>query len=247
MWGKKMLELRDVYFTPNGHEILKGINLSINKGEVFVVMGGSGAGKSTILRLINGLIKASSGSILVDGVDITEMTEKELVSIRRKVGMVFQSAALFDSLSVADNVGFAWRDDKLSEAEMRQRVAHTLEIVELSGIEDRMPSELSGGMKRRVGLGRAIAMNPEAILYDEPTSGLDPITSNTILKLIKDLNQRLKVTSLVVTHDLAGAFNIADRVGLLHQGEIVFIGTVAEMKKSQLPLVKQFIAGNQHV
>lgn len=242
-----MLELRNVCYTPGGNEILKQVNLSVEKGEIFVVMGASGAGKSTILRLINGLIKADSGSILVDGVDITGMTEKELDPIRRKVGMVFQSAALFDSLTVAENVGFAWRNDKLSKEEMQSRVAHTLEIVELDGIENRMPSELSGGMKRRVGLARAIAMSPEAILYDEPTSGLDPITSNTILELIKDLNQRLKVTSLVVTHDLAGAFNIADRVGVLNEGKLIFVGTVSEMKASDIPFVKNFIAANQQV
>lgn len=239
-----MLELRDVSFVADGNEILKQINLSINQGEIFVIMGLSGAGKSTILRLINGLIRASSGFVLVDGHDVTKASEKELIEVRRKVGMVFQSAALFDSLSVADNVGFAWRNEKISPQERRERVKETLKLVGLSDVEDKMPAELSGGMKKRVGLARAIAMRPQAILYDEPTSGLDPVTSNTILELIKDLNKRLDVTSVVVTHDLAGAFSIADRVALLNNGEIIFVGTVAEMERANIPLVQQFITGS---
>ena len=240
-----MFVLKDVCFSADGNSILKRITLSIKHGEIFVIMGLSGAGKSTILRLLNGLIRPDSGQILVDGTDISRASEKELRVIRRKVGMVFQSAALFDSLTVAENVGFAWRKDKISKKEMAEKVKEALALVGLADVEDKMPAELSGGMKKRVGLTRAIAMRPQAILYDEPTSGLDPMTSNTILTLIKDLNQRLQVTSVVVTHDLAGAFKIADRVALLHEGEIVFVGTAAEMEQATIPLVKRFLTGGQ--
>ena len=233
-----MFVLKDVCYSADGNQILKQINLSINQGEIFVIMGLSGAGKSTILRLLNGLIRPNSGAVIVDGKDISRASEKELTQIRRQVGMVFQSAALFDSLTVAENVSFAWRKEKITKAELANRVKETLALVGLSGIENKMPAELSGGMQKRVGLARAIAMKPQAILYDEPTSGLDPMTSNTILKLIKDLNQRLQVTSVVVTHDLAGAFEIADRIALLNNGEIIFVGTAAEMQKANLPLVK---------
>ncbi|NLM25058.1 MAG: ABC transporter ATP-binding protein [Firmicutes bacterium] len=239
-----MLELRDVYFTPDGIQVLNGVNLQIDQGEIFVIMGASGAGKSTILRLINGLIRPDAGEIFVDGVLINNLTEKEMARIRRKVGMVFQSAALFDSLTVAENVGFAWRNEKLPRPELEKRVKETLEVVGLSNVEERMPAELSGGMKKRVGLARAIAMQPEALLYDEPTAGLDPMTSNTILKLIKDLNTRLNVTSVVVTHDLPGAFAIADRVALLQKGKIIFVGTVEELKNSSEQSIQDFILGN---
>lgn len=239
-----MLELREVYFTPNGNKVLDGVNLRVDAGEIFVIMGASGAGKSTILRLINGLIRPDGGEIFVAGILINELSEKELASIRKKVGMVFQSAALFDSLTVAENVGFAWRKDKLSQAEMTERINHTLAVVGMDNIGERMPADLSGGMKKRVGLARAIAMNPEALLYDEPTAGLDPMTSNTILKLIQDLNARLNVTSVVVTHDVPGAFAIADRVALLDKGKIAFIGTVDEMKESTDLVVQDFILGN---
>ncbi|NMB38529.1 MAG: ABC transporter ATP-binding protein [Firmicutes bacterium] len=240
-----MFELRNVYYTPGGNQILKNISLSIKRGEIFVIMGLSGAGKSTILRLLNGLIKANSGSVLVDGVDITGLSEKALAEVRRKVGMLFQSAALFDSLTVAENVSFAWRNEKINDIQKREMVRETLSVVGLVGVEDKMPSELSGGMKKRVGLARAIAMKPQALLYDEPTSGLDPMTSNTILELIKDLNERLQVTSVVVTHELASAFAIADRVALLHDGKIVFVGSVSEMEEANIPLVKNFITGGK--
>ncbi len=234
-----------MYYTPGGNQILKNISLSIKRGEIFVIMGLSGAGKSTILRLLNGLIKANSGSVLVDGVDITGLSEKALAEVRRKVGMLFQSAALFDSLTVAENVSFAWRNEKINDIQKREMVRETLSVVGLVGVEDKMPSELSGGMKKRVGLARAIAMKPQALLYDEPTSGLDPMTSNTILELIKDLNERLQVTSVVVTHELASAFAIADRVALLHDGKIVFVGSVSEMEEANIPLVKKFITGGK--
>ncbi len=240
-----LLELKKVSFKPDGNPVLDEVDLQVNRGEIFVVMGASGAGKSTILRLLNGLLAPDSGQVLVDGIDITKLKEKQLVAIRRKVGMVFQSAALFDSLTVAENVGFAWRKEKISHHEFHARVDKTLDVVGLAGIGARMPAELSGGMKKRVGLARAVAMNPKAILYDEPTAGLDPMSSNTILTLIKDLNTRLAVTSIMVTHDLPGAFAIADRIALLYKGKIAFIGTVEEMKAAALPLVQEFVSGQR--
>ena len=240
-----MLELKGVDFKPDGTVVLDAVDLQIRHGEIFVVMGASGAGKSTILRIINGLQRPDAGNVLVDQEDITLFSETKLMAIRRKVGMVFQSAALFDSLSVAENVGFGWRKERISKAEFNHRVEETLRVVGLAGIGNRMPAELSGGMKKRVGLARAIAMNPQAILYDEPTAGLDPMSSKTILELIKDLNFRLQVTSVVVTHDLPGAFAVADRVALLHKGKIAFMGTVAQMKETAIPLVKEFVTGEQ--
>jgi len=240
-----LIELHDVYFTPRGQRILEGISLRIAGGELFAIMGASGAGKSTILRLMNGLIKPDRGSIMVDGEDITGFSEQQLAPIRRKLGMVFQSAALFDSLTVAENVGFAWRKAKISRDEYLQRVKQTLEIVGLENVEHRMPAELSGGMRKRVGLARAIAMNPEALLYDEPTAGLDPVTSNRILDLIIDLRNRLAVTSVMVTHDLQAAFAAADRVALLYDGRLAFIGTVDEMRNTTDPLIRRFVTGGQ--
>ncbi len=238
-----MFALRDVSFEPNGLVVLDSVNLEIQPGEIFVVMGASGAGKSTILRLLNGLNRPHSGQVFVDGVDIGQLSEKQLMPIRKRVGMVFQNAALFDSLTVAENVGFAWRRQRLSEEEFRLRVRETLAVVGLEDIQDRMPAELSGGMRKRVGLARSVAMEPDALLYDEPTSGLDPITSNTILALIEDLRRRLQVTSVVVTHDLKAACMIADRIALLYRGTIAFQGTVAEFQASQAPVVRKFIEG----
>lgn len=239
-----MIKLKSVTFAPGGRRVLDSIDLEVNTGELFVVMGASGAGKSTILRLINGLISPDSGAIYVDDIDVTKLSEKELVPIRRNVGMVFQSAALFDSLTVAENVGFAWRKQKMRASERAKKIEDTLSVVGLSGASEMMPAELSGGMKKRVGLARTIAMNPQVLLYDEPTSGLDPMSSTKILELIKDLNQRLKVTSIVVTHDLVGAFSIADRVALLSDGKIVFVGTAEEMQASEIDSVIQFISGS---
>ncbi len=240
-----MIQLRDVGFYPGGQRILDGINLEIEPSELFVIMGASGSGKSTILRLMNGLIKPDTGQVIVDNLDITNFSEKQLTGIRRNVGMVFQSAALFDSLSVADNVGFAWREHKISRQQYLAQIKETLRIVGLEGVEERMPAELSGGMRKRVGLARSIAMNPKVLLYDEPTAGLDPVTSNRILDLIVDLRTRLDVTSVMVTHDLQGAFAIADRVALLHNAQIGFVGTVADMKSSGDPLVQAFMSGGQ--
>ena len=239
-----MIELQGVVFHPEGMKVLDGVDLKIQNGEVFVIMGASGAGKSTILRIMNGLTMPDSGKVLVDGQDISGFSESQLVPIRQRVGMVFQSAALFDSLSVADNVGFALRAEKKRNRESyRQKIRETLSIVGLDGIEDRMPAELSGGMKKRVGLARTIAMKPDVLLYDEPTAGLDPITSKRILDLIADLKKRLRVTSVMVTHDVPGAFAVADRVGLLVEGKIVFEGSVEAMQASQDPLVRGFITG----
>lgn len=238
-----MIRLEDVVYEVDGVNILDGVSLQIEKGEVFVIMGTSGAGKTTILRLLNGLLRPTSGRVFIDGEDITQLTEKEMTRIRRRVALVFQSAALFDSLPVWANVGFAWRKERLPEGELLRRVQKILALVGLDGVEDRMPAELSGGMQKRVSLAHAVAMEPDVILYDEPTSGLDPITSRKILDLMVELQNRLKVTSVVVTHDLQAASQIGTRVALLHEGKIAFVGSPAELYESPQSIVQEFVAG----
>lgn len=238
-----MIRLENVVYEIDGTNILDGIDLQIDQGDVFVIMGTSGAGKTTILRLLNGLARPTSGRIFINGEDVTLLTEKEMTHLRQRVALVFQSAALFDSLPVWANVGFAWRRSRLSREEVLGRVQRLLALVGLEGIEDKMPAELSGGMQKRVSLARAIAMQPEVILYDEPTSGLDPITSTKILDLLLDLQARLKVTSVVVTHDLAAALRVGTRIALLHDGKIVFNGSPNELHESSHPIVQQFVTG----
>ena len=240
---QRLIRLENVVYEIDGTNILDGIDLQIDQGDVFVIMGTSGAGKTTILRLLNGLARPTSGRIFINGEDVTLLTEKEMTHLRQRVALVFQSAALFDSLPVWANVGFAWRRSGLSREEVLGRVQRLLALVGLEGIEDKMPAELSGGMQKRVSLARAIAMQPEVILYDEPTSGLDPITSTKILDLLLDLQARLKVTSVVVTHDLAAALRVGTRIALLHDGKIVFNGSPNELHESSHPIVQQFVTG----
>ena len=238
------IELRNVRFGFGQRPVLDGIDLSIAEGETVCILGGSGAGKSTVLRLILGLVQPDEGSILVNGRDISTASFEEILEMRREMGMVFQGAALFDSLTVFDNVGFyLFEHSKLPEAEIRDRVEEELEVVDLNppDVLDLLPSELSGGMKKRVGVARALIHEPRLLLYDEPTSGLDPITTRTIDELIRKLQRELGVTSVVVTHDLASAFRIADRLALLFEGKIVFEGTADEMRSSEHPYVQEFI------
>lgn len=224
-------------------QVLDGLNLTIEKGETLVIMGRSGCGKSVLLKLIMCLIPADEGLIWVDGTEITNFGEKQLGGIRKKFGMVFQSAALFDSLTVGENVGFSLsRHSKISREQIAQEVSEKLSMVGLRGIEDSMPSELSGGMRKRVSLARAISMNPEIILYDEPTTGLDPIISGEINSLIIDMQNSLKATSIVVTHDLKSAFSVATRMAMLYDGKIIAIGTPEEFRNSDNPEVKEFLA-----
>ena len=225
--------------------ILNDVNLEIYKGETFIIMGGSGCGKSTLLRHIIGTIKPSSGKVYLFGRDVTGLPEDEMDKIKKRIGMSFQGSALFDSMTVGENVSLALREHtKLEENVINIVVKMKLELVGLRGFENLMPSELSGGMKKRVGLARAIAMDPEMVFYDEPTAGLDPIVSGVIDKLILDLSKKLSITSVVVTHDMASAFRIADRIAMLYEGRVIEIGTKEEIKRSKNGVVRQFIAGN---
>jgi phospholipid/cholesterol/gamma-HCH transport system ATP-binding protein len=222
--------------------VLGGVDLMIGEGRTVAIIGESGCGKSVLLKIIIGLLKPNSGSVLFDGLDITRIKYKELVEIRKRFGMVFQSSALFDSLTVEENVGLGLRrHTKLSEEEVRKRIGWCLDHVGLKGVDDKFPAELSGGMKKRVAFARAIAMNPQFLLYDEPTTGLDPVTARRINQLIGYLNQKLSVTSIIVTHDIATVSRVADRMAMLHQGVIRFEGTPEEMMKAEDPVVRQFV------
>jgi phospholipid/cholesterol/gamma-HCH transport system ATP-binding protein len=223
-------------------EVLKNINFEVKEKEVFVIMGGSGSGKSTVIKHIIGLLKPTSGKIYINGTDITTLKDFELIEFRKKIGYLFQEGALFDSLKVWENVGFYYLENtKMSEKEIRKIATEKLALVGLKDVEDLYPSQLSGGMRKRVSLARAISYNPEIILYDEPSSGLDPVTSAMIDKLILKLRDEIGVTSIVVTHDLESAFNIADRIAMIHKGVIYAIGTPEEIKNHPDPVVQQFI------
>lgn len=225
-------------------KVLDNVNINIDTGQTTVVIGRSGCGKTVLLRHIIGLLKPDEGQVLIDGQDITKLSGKELNKIRMQFGMLFQGAALFDSLTVGENVGFALKEHtKMPEAEIKKRVAECLEMVGLRGIEDLMPVELSGGMKKRVGLARAICMNPKIILYDEPTTGVDPIMGDAINDLIKQLHDRLKVTAIVVTHDMTSAYKIANKIAMLYKGKIIFEGAPDEIKNTNNATVHQFITG----
>jgi phospholipid/cholesterol/gamma-HCH transport system ATP-binding protein len=239
-----MIELKNVYKKLGNNEVLRGVNLKIDPEETMVIIGGSGEGKSVLLKHMIGLMKPDQGEVIIDGENITKIPVSELKRIRSKFGMLFQYAALFDSMNVKENVGFAlYEHTKLSDTEIASIVKEKLELVHLSGIESMMPSELSGGMKKRIGLARAIAREPKIILYDEPTTGLDPIHADMINNLIVELQERLKVTSVVVTHDMKSAFKIADRIAMLYQGKIIAIGKVKDFENPVDPLVRQFVFG----
>lgn len=239
-----MIELKDIHMTFGSHKVLEGLNLKINTGESLVIIGRSGCGKSVTLKNIIGLIRPDSGSVMVNDVDITTIDSKELNKVRMDFGMLFQGAALFDSLSVLENVGFRlFEYTDMSLEDIKKRVAECLAMVGLSGIERSKPAALSGGMKKRVGLARAISMNPKIILFDEPTTGVDPIMGDIINELIRHLHDTLKVTSVTVTHDMKSAYKIADRIAMLYDKKIIAIGTPDEIKESDNPIVKQFITG----
>lgn len=225
-------------------KIIDGMSFQVNKGEVFCIIGGSGTGKSVSLKLLLGLVPFEAGNIFYKGKDLTFLSEKEMCKIRPEIGMVFQYAALFDSLNVYDNIAYPLRElGTYSEDEIEKIVTNCLNLVNLGHTAHLEPSELSGGMKKRIGLARAIASHPEVILYDEPTAGLDPTNVNRIDRLILDMKQKLKVTSIVVTHNMPSVFKIADRVALLYDKKIAFMGTVEELKTSNNPIVQKFIKG----
>ncbi len=238
------LLFRDLHKSFGSRAVLRGVTLDVLTGETLVVLGGSGSGKSVLLRHAVGLMKPDSGEVWVDGVDITPLDEEELLETRKKIGMLFQGGALFDSMTVEENVSFALREHTdWSEDRIRARVNEVLDYVELEGIDDQVPADLSGGMRKRVALARAVVLAPRAILYDEPTTGLDPIIANTINRLIRSLQSRLGVTSIVVTHDIRSAFSVGDRIAFLHEGRIHFHGTVADAKASTEPLLRNFLQG----
>ena len=243
--SKTVIEVENLTKDFGERRVLDSVNLQIHEGETFVIMGGSGCGKSTLLRHLTGALKPDSGRVLIKGKDITQASEQEIDEIKKRFGMLFQSAALLDSLTVEENVSLPLREHtKLARDIIKIMVKMKLSLVGLRGFERHMPSELSGGMKKRVGLARAIAMDPDIVFYDEPTAGLDPVVGAVIDKLILDLSKKLLITSVVVTHDMQSVFRIADKVAMLHKGSILQIGTPEEIKNSSDPIVQQFISGN---
>jgi phospholipid/cholesterol/gamma-HCH transport system ATP-binding protein len=240
-----MIELRDVYKSLGKKAVLRGVNLTIKKGESVVVIGGSGSGKSVLIKHIIGLLKPDSGKVIIDNFEVPELDEKHLNEVRKRFGMLFQSAALFDSMPVWENVGFGLkRHTHLSKAEIKEIAVRKLKMVGLVGVEDVMPAELSGGMRKRVGLARAIAMEPEILLYDEPTTGLDPIMADVINELIIEMREKLHVTSISITHDMKSAYKIADRIAMLYNGRIIGSGSSEEIKNTSDPVIRQFITGS---
>ncbi|MCX5697759.1 MAG: ABC transporter ATP-binding protein [Candidatus Omnitrophica bacterium] len=239
-----MIDIIKVSKNFNGHKVLDKLSLKIEKGQTCVIIGRSGCGKSVLLKHIVGILKPDSGKIVIEGQNIPDLNEKELDAVRMKLGMVFQGGALFDSMTVGENVGFGLIEhDHVSRRELLERIEEALCMVDLCGIENLWPAQLSGGMKKRVALARAICIRPEIILYDEPTTGVDPITADSINELIRSLHDKLKVTSIVVTHDMKSAYRVGDKLAMLYQGNIIAEGTPEEIQKAKNPVVHQFING----
>jgi phospholipid/cholesterol/gamma-HCH transport system ATP-binding protein len=239
-----MIAVRDLKKQIGPQEILRGVNLTVAKGETLVIIGRSGSGKSVLLKHVIGLMQPDAGEIWIDGQDIIGLSERQLAAIRRKVGILFQGGALFDSMTVEENISFPLREAGEFDPEViHAKVNEMLEVMEMEGQQDKMPVNLSGGMKKRVGLARSIIRRPSCILYDEPTSGLDPVVSDSINRLIRRLQERFHITSIVVTHDMKSAFHVADHIGYLHEGRIYFYGTSHELQASSDPVVQDFLLG----
>lgn len=241
--NQAMIRVVDLYKRLGGRQILDGASLDIAPGETHIILGRSGEGKSVMIKHICGLMKPDSGQVFVDGQDIAPLSERDLDVVRKKIGLLFQNAALFDSMDVLHNVGFALFEEKQNENEIAERVRETLKMVRLGDILYKMPSELSGGMRKRVGLARAIIQQPKILLYDEPTTGLDPVTSDAINDLIIKLSREMKVTSVVITHDMVSAFKVGDCFSMLFKGKFIFSGSKEEIQNSDDPLIQQFIQG----
>jgi phospholipid/cholesterol/gamma-HCH transport system ATP-binding protein len=240
-----MIRFEDVHKAFGKNRVLRGCSLDVRDGETLTIIGGSGTGKSVTLKLMLGLLKPDSGHIVVDGQDITEMTEEELSVVQKNFSYVFQGGALFDSMTVGENVAFGLQQMKQhSSDEIRDIVKEKLAVVGLQGIESLKPSELSGGMRKRVSIARSIAMSPKYLFYDEPTTGLDPIMSDVINDLIVDLHKKLGQTGVVITHDMRSAYKISSRVAMLYQGQIVQMDTPENIKNSTDPIVQQFVTGS---
>lgn len=240
-----MIEIRNLHKWFGGNHVLRGVDLTIQPGETVVVMGRSGCGKSVLLKHIMGIMVPDEGTVVIDGVDIFSLSPRELDEFRLKLGMLFQGAALFDSLTVRENVGFSlYEHTNLPEEVILKKVREKLKLVGLEGIEDKMPSELSGGMKKRVGLARAICYDPKIILYDEPTTGLDPIMADGINELILEMHEKLRVTSIAVTHDMKSAHKVGSRLAMLYEGKIIGVGTPEEIRNTEDPVIRQFVTGS---
>ena len=233
---------KDVYKSFGSKQVLNGVTLDITRGETVVILGGSGEGKSVLIRHTIGLHRPDSGEVWVDGTEISDFGEDGLMPVRRKIGMLFQGGALFDSMDVFENIAYSLREHTdMSEKEIAARVREVLDLVELDDVEQLTPSDLSGGMRKRVALGRAIAISPQGILYDEPTTGLDPITADAINKLIRSLQSALNVTSIVVTHDIQSAFTVGDRIAFLCGGRLEFVGSMEEARRSASGRLREFL------
>jgi phospholipid/cholesterol/gamma-HCH transport system ATP-binding protein len=240
--GRPIIEIKDLHKSFGSSKVLTGIDLDIDEGSTCVILGGSGSGKTVLMKHMIGLLTPDSGRVVVDGEDVVGLGPEDWARVRRKFGMVFQAAALFDSMTVYENVAFPLREhSKVSEAESREIVRKKLGIVGLKGVEEKYPADLSGGMRKRVGLARAIVLDPKIVLYDEPTTGLDPITTDYVDEMILDAKRELGVTSVVISHDIASAFKVADKIAFLYQGQIVEQGPGPQLRKSQHPAVHQFL------
>ena len=238
-----MIEFQDLRKAFDGRPVLDGFTLRVPDGETTVIIGYSGTGKSVALKHVVGLLQPDAGDVIVDGRAVSTLDRAALTALRREIGFVFQFAALFDSMSVFDNVALGLRRRDLSDDEIAARVREALALVDLTGAEERYPAELSGGMRKRVGIARAIALRPRYILYDEPTTGLDPVTSAVIDQLMVRTREHLRVTGIVVTHDMRSAYTVGDRIAMLYEGRIRQVGTVAQIQETEDPVVRQFIEG----
>jgi phospholipid/cholesterol/gamma-HCH transport system ATP-binding protein len=238
-----MIVFRDVHKSFGPKRVLQGFSLEVRDGETLVLIGGSGTGKSVVLKHIVGLLEPDAGEVQVDGVVVHELDREALTALRARIGFVFQFAALFDSMSVRENIALGLKRQRIAPREIDERVRESLGLVDLQGTEDRYPAELSGGMRKRVGIARAIALKPRYILYDEPTTGLDPVTAAVINELIVRTREKLGVTGLVVTHDMTSAYRVGDRIAMLHNGAIRQVGTVEQIQRTHDPIVRQFIEG----
>ena len=239
-----MIQLVDVYKAFGSKRVLEGFSLEVREGETMVIIGYSGTGKSVAIKHIVGLLEPDAGTVEVDGLNVSRLSRRELYRLRARIGYVFQFAALFDSLTIGENVAMGLRKQgELSNAQIQERVAEALELVDLTNVEQRFPAELSGGMRKRVGIARAIALRPKYILYDEPTTGLDPVTSAVIDQLMVRMREKLGVTSVVITHDMRSAYTVGSRIAMLYEGQVRQVGTVEEIQRTSDPVVRQFIEG----
>src|ERR1041384_5164852 len=242
-----MIRLVDVYKSFGDKEVLRGFSLEVQEGETMVIIGYSGTGKSVAIKHIVGLLEPDAGQVIVDGLEVPKLSRRELYQLRARIGYVFQFAALFDSFTIGENVAMGLRkQQELSEREIEERVHEALELVDLPNVEHRYPAELSGGMRKRVGIARAIALRPKYILYDEPTTGLDPVTAATIDELMIRMRDKLGVTSVVITHDMRSAYSVGTRIAMLYEGRVRQVGTVDEVRHTKDPVVRQFIEGRAH-